>query len=453
MLVVHLTLLLTVAVKMADAAGSSRRKKPTGNNSDMIKDLRSQVHFLRERLNDCSCQIERQMDIFFLDNNKVACNDRSPSGYYLRSSEGSKIWIIYLEGGGYCYDEQMCNERFSNLDEQPHMTSDRWRPKKTGTGILSASIEENPSWWNANAVFVPYCSSDVWSGNQTFEDAKNGYVFMGARIIREVVEELLTKGMMDARQILLAGSSAGGVGVMLNIDRVARQVKEAGSKAEVRGLSDSGWFVDCNRHSKKTCGEKGLPCTAGDAIKRGYSYWNACIPEKCLSKHARAPWKCFFGETVYPHVETEVFVSQWLFDKAQMDVCNMPFPNTKKQFKQLLKLGAKVRKSLRNVRHVFAPSCLSHNLVINKDWTSYKIRDATLPKVFDCWFPKFGAKKRKCGRMRNIDNCTYLPCNKTCPIITHPYTGAAVDISKLTKVTVDGRQQSTKHNPSEQPPY
>lgn len=38
--------------------------------------------------------------------------------------------------------------------------------------------------------------------------------------------------------------SAGGVGVMFHIDKIAFKLRKAGSHAEVRGISDSGWFIE-----------------------------------------------------------------------------------------------------------------------------------------------------------------------------------------------------------------
>lgn len=69
---------------------------------------------------------------------------------------------------------------------------------------------------------------------------------MGAVIVRKVVEDLLLQrgGLLSARMIFLAGSSAGGAGVFLNVDRVADQLKYAGCRARVRGIADSGWFLD-----------------------------------------------------------------------------------------------------------------------------------------------------------------------------------------------------------------
>lgn len=68
---------------------------------------------------------------------------------------------------------------------------------------------------------------------------------MGSVIIQNVIEDLLnSKGLNSARTILLSGSSAGGAGVFLNIDRVADLMRSLGHRAKIRGIADSGWFMD-----------------------------------------------------------------------------------------------------------------------------------------------------------------------------------------------------------------
>ena len=45
----------------------------------------------------------------------LVCNDGSPAGYYLRpatTSSGENLWIFYLEGGGWCWNETQCLVRF-----------------------------------------------------------------------------------------------------------------------------------------------------------------------------------------------------------------------------------------------------------------------------------------------------------------------------------------------------
>lgn len=46
------------------------------------------------------------------------------------------------------------------------------------------------------------------------------FSFMGAEVLVQVVRDLIPLGLEGARSLLLAGSSAGGTGVMLNLDRI-----------------------------------------------------------------------------------------------------------------------------------------------------------------------------------------------------------------------------------------
>lgn len=88
-------------------------------------------------------------------------------------------------------------------------------------GILSSISGENPYWHDANHVLVPYCSSDSWSGTRTLSDARDGWSFMGSLIVRQVIADLIPLGLDRSQggELLLAGSSAGGLGVMLNLDK------------------------------------------------------------------------------------------------------------------------------------------------------------------------------------------------------------------------------------------
>ena len=62
-------------------------------------------------------------------------------------------------------------------------------------------------------------------------------------------------------------SSAGGIGVIINLDRVAKMLANAGSTEVVRGISDSGWYIE-----RKTSACKTNPPTKAclsDVIARG----------------------------------------------------------------------------------------------------------------------------------------------------------------------------------------
>lgn len=63
--------------------------------------------------------------------------------------------------------------------------------------------------------------------------------------------------------------SAGGTGVLLNVDRVAEQLEELGYPAiQVRGLADSGWFLDNKQYRHTDCVDT-ITCAPTEAIRRG----------------------------------------------------------------------------------------------------------------------------------------------------------------------------------------
>lgn len=52
-------------------------------------------------------------------------------------------------------------------------------------------------------------------------DVREGWSFMGSLIVRQVIADLIPLGLDRSQggELLLAGSSAGGLGVMLNLDK------------------------------------------------------------------------------------------------------------------------------------------------------------------------------------------------------------------------------------------
>lgn len=63
--------------------------------------------------------------------------------------------------------------------------------------------------------------------------------------------------------------SAGGTGVLLNVDHVAELLKSLGHNSiQVRGLADSGWFLDNKQYRCTDCVDT-IGCAPTEAIKRG----------------------------------------------------------------------------------------------------------------------------------------------------------------------------------------
>ncbi|RXM37397.1 Palmitoleoyl-protein carboxylesterase notum1a [Acipenser ruthenus] len=287
------------------------------------------------------------------------------------------------------------------------------------------------------AGFIPYCSSDVWSGASTKSD-KSDYAFMGSLIIKEVVKELLTKGLDNAKVLLLAGSSAGGTGVLLNVDRVAEQLQEMGHKGiQVRGLSDSGWFLDNKQYRRTDCVDT-INCAPTEAIKIGIKYWNGVVPERCKQQFREGEeWNCFFGYKVYPALRSPVFVVQWLFDEAQLTLDNIHLtgqPVQEGQWLYIQNLGRELRNTLKDVPAMFAPACLSHEAITRSYWMDIQVKGTSLPRALHCWDRSLHDNNKnnknppKGCPVHLIDSCPWPHCNPTCPTIRDQFTGQEMNV-------------------------
>ena len=134
-------------------------------------------------------------------NSSALCNDFTRAGYFLRRNLTSDDWVIFLESGSPCFSNGTCNrlpnigERFNDPDSPSFgnfdpidivspLTSSMecFRNRSDyfpggdfsllGTDILDQDKDTNPLFWSYNHVVIPYCSSDVWLGNE-MNDTRN----------------------------------------------------------------------------------------------------------------------------------------------------------------------------------------------------------------------------------------------------------------------------------------
>uniref|UniRef100_A0A7N8XYV4 Notum pectinacetylesterase 2 n=1 Tax=Mastacembelus armatus TaxID=205130 RepID=A0A7N8XYV4_9TELE len=373
------------------------------------------------------------MRLHFLKNTQVTCNDGTAAGFYLKEFRGSRRWLLFLEGGWCCYSKETCDSRYQNIPRL--MSSSGWPQTKRGTGILSSQVEENPHWYNANIVFIPYCSSDVWSGTGLAptpppRPRQTEYTFMGSLIIREVIKDLIPKGIKQAKVVMLSGTSAGGTGVLLNIERVASQLEQLGAEAQVRGLVDSGWFLESKQQRSPNCPET-VSCSPEDAIKIGLKLWNGVVPDRCRQLYKKGEeWQCFFGHKLYSTLSSPLFVVQWLFDEEQLRVENIYMGGqsmSEEQWQYIQNLGRELKNSLRDVTAVFAPSCLSHTMITKSNWMSFQVKGTSLPRALQCWDRNLEATRNnrtpaKGCPFQLVDTCQWPQCNPTCPALVDQAT-------------------------------
>ncbi|XP_063535034.1 palmitoleoyl-protein carboxylesterase NOTUM-like [Cydia strobilella] len=358
----------------------------------------------------------------WLSNSSLVCNDASPAGYYIRRGSNSEHWVVYLEGGGYCWDAASCGARWRRRPGL--MSSTRWPRARRAPALLSSDPAANPLWHGSNHVLLPYCSSDMWAGTRT---ARNGsFVFAGRLIVRAVLAQLLHVGLSG--RLLLVGSSAGGAGVLFHADAARRMLRPYGIR--VAAVADSGWFLDRPARTRRA--------SSADTVARlGHSLWRGSPPSSCVREHPQKPWLCYFGYRLYPHIRTPLFVFQYLFDSAQLAAEGVRAPRTRAQWDAVHDTGSAIRDSLKRVRATFAPACLAHGALARPEWLAINVSGITLPRALGCWERRLwgggGVARHKggCAPRRLIERCSWPQCNGSCPRLRDPRTGEEVALSAL----------------------
>ena len=182
------------------------------------------------------------------------CCDGSPAAWYYGPPANETVgdWVIWLEGGGGCVTAQKCKHR--NVSSPQIMGSGTLRPTHaTGNKdhgkrpipskwILSDDAQGNPDFFHAHHVYIPYCSSDEFSGTSPTASAKTfGFYFSGHLNLVNIFGQLKKRHPKfgSASRVLFAGSSAGGIGVIHNIDWVRTFFPPA---TVVKGAPLGGWF-------------------------------------------------------------------------------------------------------------------------------------------------------------------------------------------------------------------
>ncbi|PAP76164.1 pectin acetylesterase-family hydrolase [Rubrivirga marina] len=178
----------------------------------------------------------------FVEVEGSVCRDGSPTGIGVRLQEDSDDLMIYLEGGGACFNGATCSTNPSSFGA----TDFAGLVAQAGeAGVFSTSAANPVGDWNV--VYVPYCTGDVHAGsfpNNTLLQAAGvdgTQQFVGHQNVKRALA-LLEDGLGTQSRVLLAGSSAGGLGTLFNFDAVAQTFDDA----DLFLVDDSGplFFAD-----------------------------------------------------------------------------------------------------------------------------------------------------------------------------------------------------------------
>ena len=198
----------------------------------------------------------------FAESAALTCRDGSSTGIGVRLQEDetpsrrggpfnlnnySDDLVIFLEGGGACFNPFTCSQNRPSFSEEQFF-SDEFIGGYSG--IFDESRPANPvaDW---NFVYVPYCTGDEHAGSTengsvppldlraiggTVLPGLDNQKFVGYDNVGRVLGYIDRHLDKDYDRVLLTGASAGGVGALAN----SRQVAAAFPNAEVTLLNDSG---------------------------------------------------------------------------------------------------------------------------------------------------------------------------------------------------------------------
>jgi hypothetical protein len=174
----------------------------------------------------------------------AVCANGASTGIGVNLSAASSRVLIYLEGGGACWDELTCYElQTASYVTSGYGASDFANESTDDTylalpgGFFDRTSPSNP-FKDYSYVYVPYCTGDVFAGDNVTTLGTTvthfvGYTDMGAYLAR------IVPTFPSASRVILAGSSAGGFGAGINWWRT----QQAFGSIRVDLIDDSGTVI------------------------------------------------------------------------------------------------------------------------------------------------------------------------------------------------------------------
>lgn len=378
----------------------------------------------------------------------AACNDGSPAVLYFRPYAGDTNrdkWLIVLNGGGGCDTGEECAKRWCGVDT--NFNADNMSTANASNGVGGGGIlarEAGNPFADYNQVEVRYCTSDAWAGRgmavtTTAMDPKTGATvtyqihFAGAHVYEAVMATLRQDGVPalvyrrdnmampdldDAAEVVFAGGSAGGAGVINNLDRLADMLREGSNKPVVRGFVeaivgpdrsllgyDSATFCKENELCSYEVLYKGI--YARQTAEGGQRSWT---DDSCIEWHrANEPgteWQCYDpNHLLANHITTPYFVRTSLTDQLlSSNFIDAGFTTATGQPLTILEYGRATAAFVNGLQSaverghehevvavlpgVFAPSCSTHYTLLQSDLVngvSISVAGGPAYTLFDAW--------------------------------------------------------------------
>jgi Pectinacetylesterase len=210
-----------------------------------------------------------------------ACGNGQPTGLAVNPGPGATDLVLYLEGGGACWDALTCFTLGTAVHVTDGYTATTFASERSlvDSSIFDRTLAGNP-FSAASFAFIPYCTGDVHAGDsvQSYPGAPAALHHHGARNVEAFLARL--RLTFPASRVYLTGSSAGAYGAQLNYAQVAA----AFPSAELHVLADSGQMIN----------------PSGSLLATWLQAWNVSLPAACTGCSTDFPKYPAYLATTFP---------------------------------------------------------------------------------------------------------------------------------------------------------
>lgn len=212
----------------------------------------------------------------------ASCGNGSPLPVMVNrapGSDGTEPVLLYLQGGGACWDANTCFV----IRSATHV-EDTLDEATLSAETPSFRRDDGGPWAGATWVYVPYCTGDLHAGRRVASyDTLTGpreVHHVGADNIERILARLHAT-VPSPSMVWLAGTSAGAYGVTLDFWRA--RARWPGTRVDV--LADSGMMIDVVADrwaAMKASWDLSLPpgcADCGEGLSRVLPHYDATILE------------------------------------------------------------------------------------------------------------------------------------------------------------------------------
>jgi hypothetical protein len=147
------------------------------------------------------------------------CDDGTPTGIGVSPGDGPDL-LVYFDGGGACWSHETCAVEDTSRHGPFGRAELLARARHLSGSVFDRADPANP-FRAFSFVFVPYCTGDVHSGDRATTYSGPG----GARTLQHrgranalIFLPRIAATFPAPRRLVVAGSSAGGYGTLVNYD-------------------------------------------------------------------------------------------------------------------------------------------------------------------------------------------------------------------------------------------